>query len=106
MLNVIEKYFPFMSKGKWYRFFIESDGVNYSLTESTLENTDITSNYLKLPVGYHIIDSKIDVHFTSTEANNTSLILRSYVDGSQGIALPAKAHFDHMYAYVFAYKER
>lgn len=97
-----EVYDPF-AKGRWYRFFIESDGSEYKLTESDVEGATIDSTFLHLPAGYQIIEKCYQVH--STAAFTLNISLKSYADGSQAASLPAKTGFDYGYFYIFAIKE-
>ena len=95
---------PWQAKGRWYRFFIESDGENYHLTKSPLEGSDISSNYLRLPIGYHIIDAKGDAHSIGEgTATNAVFTTKLFTNGQQGVLLPNKNTFSHAYVWVFAY---
>lgn len=102
MLSTIRnKIAPHQAKGRWYRFFIESDGTKGKLTESPMKNAALTSNILKCDPNFHIVDTKLDVHFIASYT--LTFTLRYYADGSQGIPVPAAANFDYAYVYVFGY---
>lgn len=91
------------AKGRWYRFFIESDGESIKITEMDLE-VQHSSSYLQMPEGFHIVDTKHDIHTVSGgNAANMSHVLRVYADGRQGVILPNKDNFDYGYIYVFGY---
>ena len=95
---------PWQAKGRWYRFLIESDGENYYLTKSPLEGSDISSNYLRLPGSYHIIDAKGDAHSIGEgTATNAVFTTKLFANGQQGVLLPNKNTFIHAYVWVFAY---
>lgn len=105
MAELYDRSVPWQDKGRWYKLFIESDGVDYVPGACDIE-IEISSTYAKLPEGFHVLDSKYDVHFVDTgSAANTSFVLRNYADGRQGITLPAKANFDYMTIYVYGYNE-
>ena len=91
------------SKGRWYRFFVESDGSAITITEKDLEG-QISANYLQMPKDFHVIDTKYDVHTVAGgSAGNMQYVLRIYNDSSQAVELPAVDHFDYAYIYVFGY---
>lgn len=93
-----------LSKGRWYRFFIESDGSATTLVESDLEGATETSNYLKFPLGFHIVDQKWDINAIAGGTNsNIVMSRRHYTDGCQGLPTPAPANYDWAYIYVFGY---
>lgn len=89
------------SKGRWYRFFVESDGNEYTLTTSDIEDTTIASTYLKLPKGYHILDRIYDINFTG--AASITDVIKSYASGEESVPLPQASGFDYGYIYVFAH---
>lgn len=91
------------SKGRWYRFFIESDGTDATLTTSDIIETIIAGNYLKLPVGYHIIDRIYDFNFTG--ATSITDVIKSYSSGEESVPLPTASGYDYGYVYVFAHKK-
>ena len=98
----MKNYNPFC-RGRWYRFFIESDGSTISITDSDLE-VNHSSQYIQMPKGFHVIDTKYDIHTVEgSSAANMSYVLRTYNDGSQGIIMPGKDAFDYGYVYAFGY---
>ena len=91
------------SKGRWYRFFVESNGSAITITEKDLE-AQISASYLQMPKDFHVIDTKYDVHTVAGgSAENMQYVLRIYNDNSQAVALPTVDHFDYAYIYVFGY---
>lgn len=96
---------PYKIPGRWVRFFIESTGSAYHLTNSDLDGCSISSTYLNLPAGKHAINVMIDPHLdggTSTTATSYTIgSVRRNGNGTQSISLPGAALFD--YAYVYAY---
>ena len=91
------------SKGRWYRFFVESNGSAINITEKDLEVQN-SSSYLQMPEDFHVIDAKYDVHTVAGgTVGNMQQVLRVYNDGRQAISLPAVDHFDYAYIYVFGY---
>lgn len=103
------KIVPWQNKGRWYEFFIESDGTDYTLTLSPSElgaGVAISGSYLKFDEGWHIIDYVCDIHVDTSSATTFEKGLRMYADGSQGCVLPDKTSFDAMYMWVFVNKEQ
>ena len=94
---------PYLSKGRWYHFFIESDGSNYTLTNSDLTDTIISSSALKFPKGFIPVDNKMAVHNTAVSAETLSLSLKIFTNEQQGIAIPKAQSFDYMDVWVFGY---
>lgn len=96
---------PYKIPGKWVRFFIESTGSTYHLTNADLEGCNISSSYLNLPAGKHAISVMIDAHLdggSSTSATNYTIgAVRRNANATQAIVLPGAALFD--YAYIYAY---
>ena len=91
------------NKGRWYRFFIESDGSDITITEADL-TVQHSTQYMQLPENFHVLDTVYDINTVSGgTAANMSFVLRTYADGRQGVILPAKDNFDYGYIYVFGY---
>lgn len=91
------------AKGRWYKFFIESDGNDYTMTTSDIEEAFIAYNYLRFPIGFRVLDHIVDCN---THAAPTSLLavnVSALTDGRQGVALPAKENFDYLTMYVFGH---
>lgn len=104
MLSKIRnKLTPFQARGRWYKFFIESDGIDYKITQSDLEGTDIVTTYLRLPSGYHVLQVIGDVHSIEDGSASNAFVPRFFQNDRQGCMLPAKNTFDAMTVYVFAY---
>lgn len=94
---------PYQSTGRWYQFFIESNGSELVLTTSDIEDVEIISNDLYLPEGFHIVDIKIDIH--SVDGNGVVTHQTILRDGRQCINLPTPAVFDDVRVYIFGYSE-
>ena len=95
-------YNPF-SRGRWYRFFIESDGSDIKITSADLEASN-SNSYLQMPSDFHIMDCMYDVHtIEGGAATNMDLVLRTYADGKQAVALPPVGNFDYASIYIFGY---
>lgn len=95
---------PWIQDGRWYHFFIESDGEGYNLTTADISDAEIKTSYIFLPLGYHIVDMKYDVHSIASASSNITMMLRFDGDGRQGITLPPKAQFDYADFWIFAHK--
>lgn len=95
-------YTPY-DKGRWYRFFIESNGSEQTIIEGDLTAT-ISSNYLMLPNNFHVIDHVTDINSpdggTLASIGNTK---RRLANGSQGVLIPTAPNFDWCYVWVFGY---
>lgn len=92
------------SKGKWYRLFLESDGVDYTLTNNDIVGGHISGQYFECPEGFHVVDCKFDINtIVNDAAEDLHHITRVYADGTQAIILPKKTKFDWAYIYVFGY---
>ena len=101
-------YNPF-SKGRWYRFRIESDGTNLTLTESDLAGSEIVEKmgyYLVLPYRYNILSIVPNIYSISTENDSISQsnVVSIMPNGNQAYLFPAPFSFRSMELYVFAKK--
>lgn len=95
-------YNPF-SKGRWYRIFMESDGTTSKITDSDL-NVSLSGSNLKMPKGFHVVDTKYDINCVAHDAAVNMIIdLIGYADGSQGFPGPVAKAYDYAYIYVFGY---
>ena len=101
-------YNPF-SKGRWYRFRIESNGTNVTLTASDLDGSEIVDHlgyYLVLPSRYNILSIVPNIYSKSNE--NDSISQSNFVsimpNGSQAYCIPAPFSFINMELYIFAKK--
>lgn len=97
---------PLMNNGRYYTFFIESDGSAYTLTQADLAGATISSSVLVLPEEYQIVDAKVDVHSDgiATAVSSNVGCISILASGKQGVSLPKVAAFDYMYVSVFAHK--
>lgn len=99
---MVVSYNPY-SKGRWYRFFVESNGSVRTITDSDIKDAVLEGNLIKLPLGYRILNVVSDVNcipsatdsFISNEVSLTT-------EGKQAITLPDASVFDYAYIYVFA----
>lgn len=90
------------SVGRWHRFFIESDGVTITLTNSDISDAVIENNAILLPVGYRVMDVVTDINSIENSVGDTSQgnkIITS--DGRQGYTLPDASTFDYSFIYLF-----
>lgn len=90
------------SVGRWYRFFIESDGVTITLTNSDISGAVIENNAVVLPEGYRVMDVVTDINSIANSVGDTSQgnkIITS--NGRQGYALPNASTFDYSFIYLF-----
>lgn len=94
---------PWQEKGRWFHFFVESNGTDYTLTTSDITGAAIDGSYLKLPANYHIIDYACDIDVDTSAAATFEKGIRLYADGKQAIVLPGKANIDWVDIQVFAY---
>lgn len=94
-------YKPF-SKGRWYRFVIESNGTELTLTSSDIKDAAIVNNALVLPEGYKVMDVVTDINSIANAASDASQGNKIITDdGKQGYLLPDVTTFDHSFIYVF-----
>lgn len=88
---------PF-TKGRWYRFFVESDGTTVTLTDKDSIDASILENKLVLPKGFTVAACFNELH--TIEANEANVCRIVYdTDGLTKVELPAK-NFDHGYIYI------
>lgn len=92
------------AKGRWYRFFIESNGEAITLVESDIEDAVVSGTRIKMPVGFHCMEEIYDISAvpggTAAGMQHSTYI---YADGCQAVNIPAKDLFDWAYVYVFGY---
>ena len=101
-------YNPF-SKGRWYRFVINSDGTTPTLTKSDLAGSEIVEHmgyYLVLPSRYNILSIVPDIYSKSNENDSISQspVVSIMPTGSQACLIPAPFSFTSMELYIFAKK--
>ena len=101
-------YNPF-SKGRWYRFVIESNGTNPTLKESDLAGAEIVEDseyYLVLPLRFKILSVVPNINSNPTENPSISRIYSQVImpTGNQGYFIPAPFSFSSMELYIFAVK--
>lgn len=88
---------PF-TKGRWYRFFVESDGTTVTLSEKDNLDASIESNKLILPKDFTVAAYFNELHTIEADEANVCRILYD-TDGLTKVELPAK-NFDHGYIYI------
>lgn len=98
-----QSYDPY-SYGRWYKLFIESDGTVSKITTSDIESAEISGTYIKMPVGFHVLDTVYDITAeTGGTASSVQAGVKIYNDGKQSIAIPAVDVYTAATIYVFGY---
>lgn len=99
----MEGYNPYC-EGRWYRFFIESNGSNISIIESDIDSTSMFgTRAISIPHGYSVLNCLLDIHYNVTGIYSTSIFGNvEYNKGGVNIVLPDPEYFDYGYVYVFA----
>lgn len=88
---------PF-TRGRWYRFFVESDGTTVTLSEKDNIDASLENNKLILPKDFTVAACFNELHvIESAEANVCRIVYDT--DGLTKVELPAK-NFDHGYIYI------
>lgn len=88
---------PF-TKGRWYIFFVESDGTTVTLSEKDNLDASIENNKLILPKDFTVAAVFNDLHcIEAAEANVCRIVYDT--DGLTKVELPAK-NFDKGYIYI------
>lgn len=97
------KLFPYMRRGRWYEFRIVSDGNEMAVGVNPSLDASYSGGYIKLPVGFHIIDVKYDISFlTDAKLEVLTPSIKTYAGGVQAFQIPKPDKFDHLTAWVFA----
>lgn len=97
--SLIHKNLPFLSKGRWYKFFIEvDDGGNYKITSKDKE-CSISGTTLKIP-GIEITDYVAQVHNVTPSVITYDKTFRLFADGSHGVNLPPATSTDYFTIWV------
>ena len=96
-------YNPF-SKGRWYRFFIESNGNANILVESDIDGTVIDNNFLILPSRYKILSVVPNINFDISSSTIDTLSYMVINKGRMAFKLPLKNSIYNMELYIFAEK--
>ena len=98
-----QSYDPY-SYGRWYKFFVESDGTASSITTSDIEGAEISGTYIKTVAGFHILDTIYDITAeTGGTASQVQKGVKIYNDGIQAFAIPAVDVYTSATIYVFGY---
>lgn len=93
------------TKGRWYRFFVESDGTTVTLSEKNNLDASIENNKLILPKYFTVEACFNELHCIEVaEANVSSYLLEDSrivydTDGLTKVELPSK-NFDHGYIHI------
>ena len=88
---------PF-TRGRWYRFFVESDGTAVTLTGKDDIDASIIDNNLVLPKDFTLAACFNELHTIEAEEANVCRIIYD-TDGLTKVKLPAK-NFDNGYIYI------
>lgn len=96
--KVIHKNLPYITKSKWYKFFLEVDDGGYVITTHDRE-CSVNSSILKVP-GLNIIDYVFEGHNVAESLVTTNKSLKYYADGSQGVVIPAASSVDYITVWV------
>lgn len=97
-----ESYNPYEG-GRWYKFFIESDGTTVTLTSSDIPGATAGAN-LTLPYGYAICQRHFEIHSEDVAVEGPCDWLYIAADGKQFVTLPAASNYDYMTVYLFCKK--
>lgn len=95
----IHKNLPYLTKGKWYKFFLENDNDSYTITTKDIPAT-VNSSILKVP-GLNIIDYVFEGHNVASSLVTINKSFKYYSDGEQGVVLPAPSSVDYITVWVF-----
>lgn len=88
---------PF-TRGRWYRFFVESDGTTVTLSEKDNIDASVENNKLILPKDFTVAACFNELHvIEASEANVCRIVYDT--DGLTKVELPTK-NFDHGYIYI------
>jgi len=100
---MVKGYDPY-TKGRWYRFFIESDGNTITMPEKDIAGAAVNGTRIKFDADFTVIDVKYDIHSVSGgAASGIANTVYIYADGKQAVNIPTKDQFDYAYIYVFGY---
>ena len=86
------------TKGRWYRFFVESDGTTVTLSKKDNIDASIVNNKLILPKYFTVAACFNELHCIEAEEANVCRIVYD-TDGLTKVELPAK-NFDYGYIYI------
>lgn len=95
---------PYAIKGRWYKFFLESDGIDTKLTTSDIEDVTLDGPYLVFPEGFIVMNIIIDFHTVSASALQSRVVDIQYrADGTQAVYLPNSRNFDYGDIYILGH---
>jgi len=99
------KIFPYdLYEGRWYKFFLESKDDEIKLTTSDIPSVELSGQYLKFPVGFHVVSVMTDFNSVPAETVQNRIIdIRFETDGRQSVFLPNAKNFDYGSLYVLGY---
>lgn len=98
------KLLPWMKNGKWYHFFIESDGENVTLTTYDLEEVQMSGlQALLFPADFHILDFILDINALEDAGTSSYNKGIKFNGNKQMVTLPGKTVYDYMDVYVFGH---
>lgn len=99
---------PAQEQGRWYHFFVESDGTNYTLTTKDIATAaiDATDKTIVMPKKFQVVDYNINIHNDAGSDVWYQKRTRLYAsDHKIGVEIPAVTSFDYLDVYVFGYFE-
>lgn len=99
---------PAFDRGRWYSFFIESDGSNTNITlaDKDMTSATISGNHIHLPLNFISVDYQMIIDNTPiSAAAGVKKELYKYANGTHGVTIPEAANFIDLKVYVFGYFE-
>lgn len=90
---------PWQEKGRWYKVFIESNGTDFSITTSDIENASITSKGLTLPSNVRVHSVAFGDH--DAHAGNMSTTVSFSSSGKPQIGLPTVTATTYIEVWAF-----
>lgn len=102
--KILQNQYDPYSYGRWFKIFVESDGTASSITTSDISSAEISGTYIKMPAGFHVLDTIYDITAeTGGTASSVQNGVKIYNDGKQAIAIPAVDVYTSATIYVFGY---
>lgn len=98
-------FFPYHLPGRWYKIFVESDGSEFKITTSDIEDAHMSATTLIMPPHFHIMSFMVDANTEggSDAASTLNLVLKKYANGDQGINIGSYSGYDWANIYVYGY---
>lgn len=90
---------PYKIPGRWYRVFIESDGVDIKVTSADVEGCIFNESEMAIIIpGVSAMDCKIDMHFVEADS---LVVTYGYTGEDTKVYVNAAANFDWANIYIF-----